>query len=113
MPRQEHRTGPRIVAGVDGSPSSLSALRWAIRQAGLTGATVDAVMAWQYPAAADGYGWARARQQVNAAVEVEGGTKRFGGTLALDYVSFSVQPGDVLGPNGAGKTTLIQVLTSL
>jgi hypothetical protein len=27
-----------------------SALRWAIRQAGLTGATVDAVIAWHYPA---------------------------------------------------------------
>lgn len=34
----EHRTGTRIVVGVDGSPSSLSALRWAVRQAGLTGA---------------------------------------------------------------------------
>jgi nucleotide-binding universal stress UspA family protein len=56
--RQEHATGPRIVAGVDGSQSSLSALRWAIRQAGLTGASVDAVIAWQYPDAAGGYGWA-------------------------------------------------------
>jgi nucleotide-binding universal stress UspA family protein len=42
-------TAPRIVAGVDGSPSSLSALRWAVRQAELTGATVDAVIAWRYP----------------------------------------------------------------
>ena len=57
-PAQEHRTGSRIVAGVDGSPSSMSALRWAIRQAALTGATVDAVMAWHYPVAAGGYGWA-------------------------------------------------------
>jgi len=57
-PGQEHRAGPRIVAGVDGSPSSMSALRWAIRQAALTGATVDAVMAWHYPVAAGGYGWA-------------------------------------------------------
>jgi nucleotide-binding universal stress UspA family protein len=54
----EHPTGPRIVAGVDGSLSSMSALRWAIRQAGLTGAAVDAVIAWNYPAAAGGYGWA-------------------------------------------------------
>lgn len=54
----EHHTGPRIVAGVDGSLSSMSALRWAIRQAGLTGAAVDAVIAWNYPAAAGGYGWA-------------------------------------------------------
>jgi|HubBroStandDraft_5_1064220.scaffolds.fasta_scaffold183921_1 nucleotide-binding universal stress UspA family protein len=58
MPVQHSDTQPRIVAGVDGSPSSVGALRWAIRQAGLTGATVDAVIAWHYPAAAAGYGWA-------------------------------------------------------
>jgi nucleotide-binding universal stress UspA family protein len=45
----------RIVAGVDGSPSSRAALRWAIRQAKLTGAVVDAVCAWRLPA---GYEWA-------------------------------------------------------
>jgi nucleotide-binding universal stress UspA family protein len=45
----------RIVVGVDGSPSSMNALRWAIRQAKLTGAEVEAVTAWSYPA---GYGWA-------------------------------------------------------
>jgi len=38
----------RIVVGVDGSESSKAALRWAIRQANLTGATVDAVMAWRF-----------------------------------------------------------------
>jgi nucleotide-binding universal stress UspA family protein len=54
MPGQEHRTRPRIVAGVDGSPSSVSALRWAVRQAGLTGAAVDAVIAWHYPVVAAG-----------------------------------------------------------
>jgi nucleotide-binding universal stress UspA family protein len=47
---------PRIVAGVDGSPSSLAALRWAVRQAELTGGRVDAVIAWQNPAAS-GLGW--------------------------------------------------------
>jgi ABC-2 type transport system ATP-binding protein len=53
---------------------------------------------------------------VNAAIEVESLTKRFGGTLALSDVSFSVRQGEVLallGPNGAGKTTLIRVLTTL
>src|ERR1700729_1649043 len=55
---QERRTGPRIVAGVDGSPSSMSALGWAVRQAGLTGAVVDAVIAWHYPVTAGGYGYA-------------------------------------------------------
>jgi nucleotide-binding universal stress UspA family protein len=50
-PGQDH-AGPRIVAGADGSPSSMSALRWAVRQAGLTGAAVDAVIAWSYPGSA-------------------------------------------------------------
>ena len=49
--------GQAVVAGVDGSPSSLEALRWAVGQAELTGGTVDAVIAWQYPAAAVGFGW--------------------------------------------------------
>jgi nucleotide-binding universal stress UspA family protein len=48
----------RIVVGVDGSPASRAALRWAVRQAELTGATVHAVTAWQYPVATGGYGWA-------------------------------------------------------
>jgi len=39
----------RIVVGVDGSESSKAALRWAIRQARLTGCSVDAVTAWRYP----------------------------------------------------------------
>jgi nucleotide-binding universal stress UspA family protein len=44
-------TAPRIVVGVDGSASSRAALRWATRQAALTGGTVDAVMAWHSQAA--------------------------------------------------------------
>lgn len=40
----------RIVAGVDGSESSKAALAWAIRQAELTGAVVEAVIAWPLPA---------------------------------------------------------------
>ncbi|MQM26185.1 universal stress protein [Glycomyces albidus] len=41
----------RVVVGVDGSPSSLSALRWAVRHAAATGAEVEAVYAWEYPVA--------------------------------------------------------------
>src|ERR1700712_284512 len=44
----EHQ--PRIVVGVDGSPASVDALKWAVRQAALTGAVVEAVTAWQFPA---------------------------------------------------------------
>jgi nucleotide-binding universal stress UspA family protein len=58
MQAQENGKDRRIVAGVDGSDSSLSALRWAIGQAGLTGATVQAVAAWHYPVVTGGYGWA-------------------------------------------------------
>ena len=42
------------MVGVDGFESSKAALRWAIRQAKLTGAVVDAVIAWQIPV---GTGW--------------------------------------------------------
>ena len=48
----------RIVVGVDGSPISKVALRWAINQARLTGATVDAVIAWQIPESMTGHAWA-------------------------------------------------------
>ncbi|MFD5465660.1 universal stress protein [Kitasatospora sp. NPDC127059] len=50
---EESARSARIVVGVDGSPASRAALRWAVRQAELTGAAVDAVIAWQYPV---GYG---------------------------------------------------------
>ena len=55
---QERRDG-RIVVGVDGSASSRAALAWAVRQAALTGARVDAVTAWQIPATW-GYGYSMA-----------------------------------------------------
>ncbi|MGW2161254.1 ABC transporter ATP-binding protein [Nonomuraea sp. NPDC001699] len=49
-------------------------------------------------------------------IEVNGLTKRFGRTLAVDDVTFTVRPGRVtgfLGPNGAGKTTTMRVLLGL
>src|ERR1700689_1014306 len=57
MSAQEYAKEPRIVVAVDGSESSLSALRWAIRQAVLTGAALDAVAAWHNPVAAASYGY--------------------------------------------------------
>ena len=38
------------MVGVDGSVPSKAALTWAVRQAELTGAVVNAVIAWEFPA---------------------------------------------------------------
>jgi nucleotide-binding universal stress UspA family protein len=48
----------RIVVGIDGSESSKAALAWAIGQAELTNATVEAVMSWEYPISFAGVGYA-------------------------------------------------------
>jgi ABC-2 type transport system ATP-binding protein len=50
------------------------------------------------------------------AIEVKGLSKRFGDTLAVDDLSFSVRSGTIvgfLGPNGAGKTTTLRALLGL
>jgi nucleotide-binding universal stress UspA family protein len=55
MKNAQNHEPPRIVVGVDGLESSTAALRWAIHQAKLTGAVVEAVTAWHIPV---GTGWA-------------------------------------------------------
>jgi ABC-2 type transport system ATP-binding protein len=49
-------------------------------------------------------------------IKVEHLTKRYGGYVAVDDVSFTCQPGTVtgfLGPNGAGKSTTLRMITGL
>src|SRR6202167_6289426 len=49
-------------------------------------------------------------------IKVQGLTKRYAHTLAVDHISFEVKKGQIvgfLGPNGAGKTTTMRILTCL
>ena len=51
-----------------------------------------------------------------AVIELRDLTKRFGGLVAVDHLSFEVESGQVvgfLGPNGAGKTTTLRMLLGL
>ena len=49
-------------------------------------------------------------------IEARDLTKRFGSKVAVDHLSFTVQPGRVtgfLGPNGAGKSTTMRLILAL
>jgi branched-chain amino acid transport system ATP-binding protein len=53
---------------------------------------------------------------IDPLLALSGVSKRFGGLLALNRVSFTLVPGEIvglIGPNGAGKTTLINVVTGV
>ena len=50
------------------------------------------------------------------AIKAEGLTMRFGNFIAVDHVSFEIEPGEIfgfLGSNGCGKTTTMKMLTGL
>jgi ABC-2 type transport system ATP-binding protein len=53
---------------------------------------------------------------MQAALALDGVTKRYGGFTAVDHLSFQVKPGRILGflgPNGAGKTSTIRMILGL
>jgi len=53
---------------------------------------------------------------MDTTLEVDGLRKRFGATVALDGMTFTVAPGQVtgfIGPNGAGKSTTMRVILGL
>lgn len=51
---QQSGEKPKIVVGVDGSPESRNALRWAARIADAIGARIEVVLVWEYISS---YGW--------------------------------------------------------
>ncbi len=58
----------------------------------------------------------RARGTVVRMIEVNELTKRYGSTMAVDGLTFTVRPGHVtgfLGPNGAGKSTTLRLILGL
>jgi nucleotide-binding universal stress UspA family protein len=55
MADQPANDGHKIVVGVDGSESSVLALRWAAHYGALVSARLEVVMAWEYPPS---FGWA-------------------------------------------------------
>src|SRR5690606_27160095 len=58
----------------------------------------------------------RRPEMAEPVVEVRNLRKTYGPKVAVDDVSFSVQPGEIfgiLGPNGAGKTTTVETLAGL
>jgi ABC-2 type transport system ATP-binding protein len=53
---------------------------------------------------------------MDASIEVRGLTKRYGRTIAVEDLSFTVRPGQVtgfVGPNGAGKSTTLRIILGL
>jgi ABC-2 type transport system ATP-binding protein len=59
---------------------------------------------------------ARAIPYVGHMISVDGLTKRYGRTMAVDHLSFDVTPGAVtgfLGPNGSGKSTTMRMIMGL
>ena len=53
---------------------------------------------------------------MTAALETRGLAKRFGGLLATNDVTFTLEKGArhaLIGPNGAGKTTFVNLLTGV
>jgi nucleotide-binding universal stress UspA family protein len=58
----------RIVVGIDGSPSSIAALDWAVRQAELIEARLEVLMTWEWPTS---YGWSPVPSDYDPAHDAE------------------------------------------
>jgi nucleotide-binding universal stress UspA family protein len=102
-------TSSRIVVGVDGSPASVDALRWAARQAELTGSTLEAVTSWHYPTqyGNEYYGetnWPELSQDILATAVTQAGT---GTPLPCTRTVTEGHPAQVLVAASAGADLLV------
>ncbi|MEU0379117.1 universal stress protein [Streptomyces cyaneofuscatus] len=86
----------RIVVGLDGSDPSIKALHWAVRQAELTGDTVEAVNSWEYPATS----WASMMPGLPEDFDPQ----------ALALVSLNEALEEALGAEGAAAVSKIVVI---
>jgi len=100
----------RIVVGVDGSTNSLDALAWAVGQAALTGAGVQAVIAWDYPTLSgvdpdDAHvDWrTKARESINARLARVMGTD----SVNVSLVVVAGHPAEVLLDASVGAELLV------
>ncbi|GAA1331570.1 universal stress protein [Saccharothrix algeriensis] len=82
-----------IVVGVDGSPASRAALRWAVEEAGFRGCAVDAVLAWHVD-----YGMVIGPVSATMAASVDRGEVEAGNRSALD---------ELLAGTGAGVRAVL------
>ena len=99
-----------IVVGVDGSPASVDALRWALTQAELTSAPVEAIAAWQTPSQ---YGFEVYSAEVDWADLAEQTLKTAlkdaadGGTVDVTSVAVQGHPAQVLVDASARAQLLV------
>jgi len=103
----------RIVVGVDGSPSSIQALKWAFGQAVLTGSGIEAVCAWHYP---NSYGVpmpdsadyrAQAEEAVDKAITEARNADQAYGAVPVRPVVVKAAPARALLEQGKGAALLV------
>ncbi len=82
-------------------------------------AAIALVVILFFPDGVLGYALRRREQRLmrnSATLEVRGLTKRFGGLVAVNDISFDVRPGEILGligPNGSGKSTVMKLVMGI
>lgn len=100
----------RIVVGIDGSPASVAALRWALDQAELTDSRVEAITCWQTPGQ-HGYEFVNdqvdwidiARRTLDVAIKAAGD----GGPVEVESTVVNGHPAQVLVRASIGAQLLV------